>query len=189
MEVLKNYYSSQYNQDSSKITAIGLRYRLFIADLYEFPKNHESLMFSIEKDQELSKQYKTWLENDDENNTYLAGSIEQTRWNGFMLSRAWEPASLNQVVGYKNQSSNGQHKHMIAKLHPFICEWEDLNEMNDNSFIVSLRNKFTQDPHTKEYKIENPTETTLKSVYDTSAMLSLKHIKKIKETSYKEKEG
>lgn len=184
-ETLKNYYSSQYNQDSSKITAIGLRYRLFVAGLYESPKNYEPLIFSIEKDQELSKQYKTWLESEEENNAYLAGSIEQTRWNGFMLSRGWEPASLNQVVGYKNQPSNGQHKHMIAKLHPFICEWEDLDDMDDDSFIVSLRNKFTQDSRTKKYKIENPKETTLKSVRDTGKMLSLEHIKL---AYYKEKE-
>ena len=188
LEVLKSYYSSQYNQDSSKITAIGLRYRLFVADLYNSPHEYEPLVFSLENDQEISKQYKVWLESYDENNEYLAGSIEQTRWNGFMLSRGWEAASLSQVVGYKNQPSNGQHKHMIAKLHPFICEWEDLDEMNDNSFIVSLRNKFMLDPHTFNYKIENPKETTIKSVRDTPIMLSLKHIKRIKREQRNEKE-
>ena len=55
---------------------------------------------------------------------------EHGRWNRFMISRGWLPASLEQMLAYI-QRGNGRHQLYIAKLHPFICSWERLGEAGD----------------------------------------------------------
>lgn len=164
-KVLCTYYSFQYNRDSSKITAIGLRYRLFIANCYE--KTDEIATFSIAKDKELASKYHKWLEK----NIESAAIIEQSRWNGFMLSRGWEPATCKQLETYIKLNTDKQHKQLLAKLHPFICEYEHLCDEKNGSMSSEqqkMRNFFEQE----KIKVSDPRQTTLESVRSTKKMLT-----------------
>ena len=81
-----------------------------------------------------------------------------------MLSRGWEPADdLNQVRAYKDQSTGISHKHTLAKLHPFIREWEDLDSDDLKQILGMLQSKFDYNKH--------PKVTTRKSIKDTPRFL------------------
>jgi len=165
-DVLAGFYRSQYNQDSSLVTALSLRYRLFTAGVYA---DKQELVFDIDEDEMLAARYDEWLR---DGHLEEAGAIEQSRWNGFMLSRGWEAATLAQVQVYAVQTANGQHRHMLAKLHPFICEWEELDETDHTTIFSNLKNAFGTDD-AGDYLIKNPKDTTLKSVADTGAALRM----------------
>ena len=161
---LASYYRSCYNQDSSLVTAISLRYRLYAAGLYA---DKPDLVFDASEDEALCDRYEQWL---CDGHLDDAGRLEQSRWNGFMLSRGWEAATLAQVQAYGVQTANGQHRHMLAKLHPFICEWEDFDETDQNTIFSNLKNAFGTDDD-GAYLIKNPKETTLKAVRDIGNIL------------------
>ncbi len=156
-----DYYSSQYNRDSSKITAISLRYRLFVAGCYSDYESAHS--FSYEKDAALADRYEAWLNDKRSANREIAAAMEQSRWNGFMLSRGWEPASPEQVRNYIEQASGGQHKNMLAKLHPYICEWEDLM-LTEQEIILNILKR-------KKSDIKNPQKTTEENIAITAKLL------------------
>lgn len=156
-KAMHDYFSCQYNHDSSIINAISLRYRLFLANCYD---NWDfRYYFSSDEDANLAKKYEEWIKN----NIGTAAQIEQSRWNSFMLTRGWSPATPQQVQGYIEQATGKQHKHMLAKLHPYICEWADLD-----SVTADLNKIF------KKHKIEtkNPSESTKKNVLDTTNILT-----------------
>ena len=81
-----------------------------------------------------------------------------------MLSRGWESADLNQVRAYKEQSTGASHKHTLAKLHPFIRAWGDLDSDDLIKILGMLQSKFDYNKH--------PKSTTRKSIKDTPRFLS-----------------
>ena len=93
-----------------------------------------------------------------------AAQLEQSRWNGFLLSRGWEPAGVSQVRAYKDQSTGFPHKYALAKVHPFIREWTELESDDLVKILGILKWKFGYDKH--------PKATTRKSVKDTPRFLS-----------------
>ena len=98
------------------------------------------------------EKYKEKLEN--------LAALEQSRWNGFMLSRGWESANQSEVQVYKDQSTGWQHKHILAKKHPFIREWEDLDTPKLTELLNILKSKFDYD--------RKPQVITRKSIEDTA---------------------
>ena len=150
-----DFYSYSYNADSSLLTAIGLCYRFFAAGVI-FNDKDNYLNFGFFKtsgiELKFEELYKEKLE-------YLA-SLEQSRWNGFMLSRGWESANKSEVQAYKEQSTGSAHKHILAKKHPFIREWKDLDAPKLTELLGILKSKFNYD--------RQPQVTTRKSIEDTA---------------------
>ena len=90
-----DYYSFSYNADSSLLTAIGLSYRLFAGGAY-FTQKEQYLNYGVFDSVSLLSNYVEAIKSKEDS----AASLEQSRWNGFMLSRGWESADLNQVRVY-----------------------------------------------------------------------------------------
>lgn len=153
-----DYYSFSYNADSSLLTAIGIGYRLFAGGSF-FAQKEQYLNCGVFDSVDLLKRYVEAIKSKEE----LAASLEQSRWNGFMLSRGWETADINQVRAYKDQSTGFSHKHTLAKLHPFIREWHDLDSDDLLNILGMLQSKFDYDKH--------PKSTTRKSIKDTPKFL------------------
>ena len=148
-----DYYSFTYNADSSLLTAIGLSYRLFAGGAF-FAHKENYINNGALNTPGLLSDYAEAIKSKDE----MAAALEQSRWNGFMLSRGWESANAVQVRAYKNQSTGSSHKHVLAKLHPFIREWDDLDSDDLKEIMGMLREKF-------DYS-KLPKSTTLKSLKD-----------------------
>lgn len=53
---------------------------------------------------------------------------EHDRWCRSMFSRGWMPASPAQMQAYIQRGCT-RHQLYLAKLHPFLCAWEELGEM------------------------------------------------------------
>lgn len=153
-----DYYSFSYNADSSLLTAIGLSYRLFAGGSYFF-KKEQYLNYGAFDSIALLSDYAEAINPKED----YAASLEQCRWNGFMLSRGWESADLNQVRAYKDQSTGISHKHTLAKLHPFIREWGELDSDDLIQILGMLQSKFDYNKH--------PKTTTRKSIKDTPKFL------------------
>ena len=154
-----DYYSFSYNADSSLLTAIGLSYRLFAGGSF-FAQKEQYLNYGVFDSIPLLSNYVEAIKSKED----YAASLEQSRWNGFMLSRGWESADLNQVRAYKEQSTGASHKHTLAKLHPFIREWGDLDSDDLIKILGMLQSKFDYNKH--------PKSTTRKSIKDTPRFLS-----------------
>lgn len=156
---LNSFYSYQYNQDSSLITAISLRYRLFIAGCYKNRLLNEpfSIMDDI-KDNNIAL-YVNMLKGNRE--TY--SETEQIRWNNQMLSRGWKAPTLNQLSLYIKDPTITNHKYNLAKLHPYIANWDDLDDDDPVCKIIIDSDK--------DY--ESPKEITRKSIDDTCKWLSI----------------
>lgn len=160
-----DYYSFSYNSDSSLLTAIGLSYRLFSAGCI-LSKQGEYLNNGILKKKELFKDFNEKIQN--ANILESLAAIEQSRWNGYMLSRGWESASVIQVQAYKEQATGSSHKHLLARLHPFIREWDDLNNKDLLSILGILSTRFNYRKH--------PQEITRQSIKDTLHFVVYEHI-------------
>lgn len=156
------YYSFSYNADSSLMTAIGLIYRFFVGDVY-FKQKQDYLNFGFYRGHVLVSKFMNHIRETNKNRE-TAAALEQSRWNGYMLSRGWEPASLLDVQAYKNQSTGSSHKHILAKLHPFIREWDDLDSSDLKKSLGILKFKFDYSKH--------PQETTRQSIDDTEKVLT-----------------
>lgn len=154
-----DYYSFSYNADSSLLTAIGLSYRLFAGGSF-FPQKEQYLNFGAYDSIALLSDYVEAIKSKEE----FAAALEQSRWNGFMLSRGWESADASRVRAYKDQSTGSSHKHTLAKLHPFIREWTDLDSDDLIKILGMLQSKF-------DYN-KLPKSTTRKSIKDTPKFLS-----------------
>lgn len=150
-----DFYSFSYNADSSLSTAIGLCYRFYAAGVV-FRDKDNYLNFGFYNTPNIESKFE---ERYKDNLEYLS-SLEQSRWNGFMLSRGWEPANSSQVQAYKEQSTGFAHKHILAKMHPFIREWGELNDPDLERVLGILKSKFNYN--------RKPQITTRKSIEDTA---------------------
>lgn len=150
-----DFYSYSYNADSSLSTAIGLCYRFFAAGVF-FNDKDNYLNFGFFKTPDIETKFKEVYKEKLED----LATLEQSRWNGFMLSRGWESANKSEVQTYKEQSTGSAHKHILAKKHPFIREWADLDAPKIAELLGILKSKFDYD--------RQPQVTTRKSIEDTS---------------------
>lgn len=164
-----DFYSYSYNADSSLITAIGLCYRFFAASCI-LDSKEAYLDFGALKSNDLLKKFEDQL-NNKESKEKLA-KIEQTRWNSALLVRGWLPADKTQVKNYEAQASGSSHKHILAKLHPFINEWDNLDD-------ASLADMFAIFNQRIEYS-KKPQVTTRRGIEDTTRFF----IKELREKEF-----
>lgn len=156
-----DFYSYSYNADSSTSTVIGLCYRFFAAGCI-LTNKEEYLDFGVLKSQDILSSFSDQLNSDnkDSYNKEKLAKIEQSRWNSFMLIRGWLPANNTQVEAYEEQSSGIAHKHVLAKLHPFIREWGDLDDPELEKMLGILKIKANYS--------KKPQVTTRRSIEDTT---------------------
>jgi len=138
----KAYYSSSYNVDSSESAAVGLIYKMFDCGVFfKDPSDYSSMNLNILRS--LASEYSKKIESDEELLKKCA-STEQTRFNHYLLTNGWSYAFPRQVQAYIKESNSTSHKQELAKLHPFLCDFEDLQEKYDelksNLDIQGLRN-------------------------------------------------
>lgn len=151
-----DYYSYSYNADSSLSTAIGLCYRFFAAECLLASKD-DYLDLGTFRNQEILLKFTSQL---NEKNKEDLSKLEQSRWNSYMIVHGWLPADKAQVEKYIEQSSGVAHKHILAKLHPFIAEWDNLDDSN----LVDLLPVFKL----KVNYSKKPQVTTRRSIEDTT---------------------
>lgn len=155
-----DFYSYSYNADSSLSTAIGLCYRFFAAGVF-FNDKDNYLNFGFFKTPDIETKFEKVYKEKFE----TLAALEQSRWNGFMLSRGWESANKSEVQAYKEQSTGLAHKHVLAKKHPFIREWKDLDAPKLTELLDILKSKFDYD--------RQPQVTTRKSIEDTAKFFNV----------------
>lgn len=163
-DALNDYYSFQYNIDSCLISAINLRYRLFSANCYDKTRSANK-EFSINEDEKLSLKYDNWLSSMDEE----PYSIEQTRWCNFMISRGYQAPSIKQLETYIEMTDLTDHKNQLAKLNPYMFDWDDDN-LSDDSEICEIVKEFKK-KQGKEFT--PPKAETKKNVKSTGKWLSM----------------
>lgn len=131
------YYSYKYNEDSSINTAISLRYRLFVANCYENRSINEQFTLESDASNKNIKKYQEMCKG----NLEEYSKIEQIRWNNFMISRGWQSPTPRQLENYLQNPNLSNHKYMLAKLHPYIANWDALDDDGEicNTIDESLK--------------------------------------------------
>lgn len=126
---LESYFRRLYNRDSSFSAAVSIPYRLY--ESATFPKN----WYISNKDAWWSKNVRNYLANEfeqklknDNNLVDKLAHFEHMRWCCYQLTRGWLPATAEQVIQYMS-SGVSKHTLQIAKLHPCICSWEALENL------------------------------------------------------------
>lgn len=148
-KALNSFYSYQYNIDSSIATAIALRYRLFIAGYY---KSENDINDSVIK--------KDFNPDNLKNNNFA--EIEHYRWVNFMLSRGWQAPTFEQLSTYINDDEITNHKYMLLNLHPFIANWDDLDDDGEICKMISSSQK----------QFTSPKESTQNNIKEALELLS-----------------
>ena len=146
-DALESYFRFSYNRDSSECASIAIVYMLYSLGII---KTLDDLKCD---EKSLAEKYEKWLQ--DNSNKETAARYEHSRWVGFMLARGWRAASLGQVLAYSGQESGKEHKHTLCKLHPFICQWDDFGNEEENLKFDALRavNKNLKTPVDSTYNI------------------------------------
>ena len=162
----RDYYLHSYSQDSSKATAVGLLYRLFSVGVGFGEENYEK--YHNIKKEDLATFAKSFQDLLDDIIIERLAEAEQNRWNLFMGTRGYEYASNDEVEKYISVN-NLSHRHELAKLHPFICDWQDFSEKHDSIFsqlCSRIGGKLAK-------PLKNPRATTIKSIKETSNILKI----------------
>lgn len=133
-EHLTSYFKRLYNHDSSFAAAISLPYRLFEAGVIPrawFIQNADA-WWSDRVREELADAYYAKLFPDINNRNAINENLlrkiaqyEHMRWCCYQLTRGWLPVDGEQVVQYISAGVK-RHSLQIAKLHPCICSWKNL---------------------------------------------------------------
>ena len=127
---IARFWQSSYRRDSSCATAVGLVYRLFDAGIcLNNYRDYHRINFS--RMASLADSYEKKLKADSKLACELA-KAEQARWNCFMLSRGWLPATPEEVNKYAEALNYSSHRYDLCKLHPYILDWEDIGDGEDS---------------------------------------------------------
>lgn len=136
---IQSYFYRLYNRSSSFAAAMSIPYRFFEAGVYP-PKWHisNSNTYWDESNRELlANTFNNLLQDEAKNDTGLIEKLskyEHTRWCCYMLSMGWLPSSPGEATYYMN-SGVKRHSLQIAKMHPCICSWKELQNLyNDFHF-------------------------------------------------------
>lgn len=118
---LKNFRTSEYDRRSSMAAALHIPAKLWMCD--KTLRTKENILTP-----ENLQIYSNRIANDSDLFLRLAIN-EHRRWNAFMLTEGYLPASINQLHQYAQ--SVGSHKDDLSMLHPCIVDWADLDELEN----------------------------------------------------------
>lgn len=158
---LHDYYGKQYNKQSSYAVALSIPYRLFNCIINshrvlpaawnitnsETYYNYDILSFMADKLRHLP-----------EKSILNIAKWEHDRWVRWMLSEGWLPASVDDILLY-NEKGSEKHQLHIAKMHPCICDWDELENMEND---LSAEKKETVDFRSFDIKSARKTEQILR---------------------------
>ena len=160
------YYKTEYNIRSSRASAAHIKYKLYsvLGDNYTG---------QIEKDIEIFNE----LIKDEEILSQLAKN-EHDRWNAYMRSEGFKRATVEEVQKYKKITNSYQYP--LAKLHPAIVEYNQLDEVGkkigkdlkrgDEDFIKNMGGLF------KKKKTYNPKPIDTSDIILNNDILELSEI-------------
>lgn len=153
--VLNDYFSFSYNRDSSECKGISALYLLFSLGIIRNSNDFKKDFI------QLSNEFHNFIQN--KNNLHKALIYEHSRWVNYMLSRGWRSASLKQALAYLGQESGKDHKHLMCKLHPFICNFNDfIDNPEQYTIIKEIENIIG---------LRSPYESTKQIIMDTDTIM------------------
>lgn len=155
-----SYYRRQLSRDTARMTALSLPYRMHLAGL---SLSGWRLYAVAEEAARLGAAYTRWLAEGDHLKAALRD--EHHRRNRVLLAMGWAPASLEDVSAYVRRGNPG-HVLWPARLDPFICPWEALED-------GTLLEKVREIVHTRfpEKAVPDPRRDEEASLRDTERML------------------
>lgn len=138
-EVYNDFKTSEYERRSSMAAALHIPAKLCICD--EIPKNDNNILTDKNIDI-FEKSIKT-------NDKLLEKLMrnEHDRWNAFMLTEGYIPASLEEMMQYSKITKN--HRDDLSMLHPCITDWDSLDIL-ENAFNTA----YNKNKHFKYYDKE-----------------------------------
>lgn len=168
-----SYFNRLYNRDSSLALALNLPYRLFQVkkrgemDRYICPENWSIDDETAYTGSSLEKMLSAFEDIVREQKKTLA-QYEHTRWNRYMLSRGWLPATAEETVSYI-RAGNPKQQLYIGRLHSCIIPWDGLKKLQQQLLAYSSGGK---DPFGR-FTSGCFTDLDEKNVADTAAILRL----------------
>lgn len=115
---LERYDALEVNKRSNRANAMHIRYKLALLGLdYTEDADAEEVDFG---------QYLT------AGRLELLTRAEHVRWMRFLQTEGWSTASVDEVNAYKRSGiSAGRHNCQILKKHPYICDFDELQERSE----------------------------------------------------------
>lgn len=117
-----SYYRRQLSRDTARAAALALTYRMHLAGL---GLAGWRLYGAGDEEARLGAAYTRWLKEEDHLQAALRD--EHERRNRLLLTLGWARASLEDVAAYVARGNPG-HILYPAKLDPFLCPWEELED-------------------------------------------------------------
>lgn len=157
---LIEYFSRNYNRDSSMAVALSLPYRLFQVknpsgdhiipsspiDNLDLAKENPDIIA------EMAEQF-NFAMNDTENKKIIIKKLlysEHVRWIRWAYSRGWKEADPEQVILYMN-AGNPKQQLYIARLHGCLCSIDDLKHLSERMIEELLPNEDGSTPHRQDW--------------------------------------
>ena len=132
---LHSYFGHLYNRDSSYAAALSLPYRLFEAGGLR-PDNWDitdrDAWWSPEALAQLADRLEAALRPHGKEDLCLLSTLaeyEHMRWYCYEISRGWLPLTAQQTIQCILAGSP-RHTLQIARLHPCLCSWDDLEDLH-----------------------------------------------------------
>ena len=136
-KIWNDYYSSSYGRDSSEMAAIFILYRMYAARCFGFESWDYEEMLAELHDYTLADRYKTFLLNP--LNKEIHSEMEHIRWNRYMISRGWMPASYDKMKLFiKKSKGRLRQKFQNAKMHRYIATWKELGDCPGDQMLFHL---------------------------------------------------
>lgn len=137
-KAMESYYVKEYNQRSSFASALHIKYKLYACGI----RGLSGAPVSEQQINEIERMLK------EEASLDMLAKLEHQRWNAFVRSEGWCRASLEDLQQYYNMGSRPSHVHYLAKLHPCIVEWDQLDAVSKAvSEAKGFRVDFKQDDY------------------------------------------
>ena len=112
-----DYYNDNYNVKSSRAAALHLKYKMYSVLASNTTNNLKEDLIKFEKEKN-----KTEIKN-----KLIKG--EHERWVAYMRSCGFSGIDAKEAKKYERKTNS--HIHYIAKLHPFLTEFDKLKEAGD----------------------------------------------------------
>lgn len=116
---LERYNLFEVNKNANRANALHIRYKLLML----------GLDFTLDENA-TEVEFKEYLTQEALDRLTLA---EHDRWMAFLESEGWVESTIEQANAYKASGiSKGRHNCPLLKLHPYICDFDDLKQRSDD---------------------------------------------------------
>lgn len=176
-ELRDSYFNRLYNRDSSLALALSLPYRLFQVkkrgemDRHICPENWSIDDETAYTGASLEKMLSAFADIGQGQKKTLA-QYEHTRWNRYMLSRGWLPATADETISYI-LAGNPKQQLYIGRMHSCIIPWDGLEELQKRlQLYASTYEEGKKNPF-ERFTADCFTDLDKKNIADTAAIFLL----------------